>query len=172
MRDKFTVIKCRISIASWATTLFFRLLGVLLACIPQILNHIPSSVNSGCSNSAAGYGQSANSDLAAVWLFGTLGSSIILTALWRFVHCFRARIKASENGLHWRGIWKWKEARWDEITDTYRGMYTIIDGDYEYYYVNSPAGKLRFFGNQYTNSDELREYISLVPASSVINSLT
>lgn len=101
-----STIHCRPPRVHWIWALFPIVYGAAAAAV----SHAPTKAGPPSPTETAIW-----ETISAFCLLGALG-----TVLW----LVRACVSVDGNGLHWRGLGRWKTARWDEVRDYYEKLPT------------------------------------------------
>ncbi|MCW3058229.1 MAG: hypothetical protein JWQ02_50, partial [Capsulimonas sp.] len=125
-------IVCKANAGSWVLLLLFGVLGAgsLWAAYSCLFPTPPQQRDLGGA--------------AFLIVFGLL--FLIPSFIAAYWSC-RTRVEATEDGLRWRGLGKWKSAAWSEVRDFYR---LEPQKGQQFHVVETTAGKLHlsgFYGN-------------------------
>ncbi|MEO7719343.1 MAG: hypothetical protein ABIY70_24340 [Capsulimonas sp.] len=127
-----SLIVCKANASSWVLLLLFGALGAgILWAGYSSLNPTPPQQR----------------DLSGSAFLMLTGLLLLIPSLIAAYWTCRARVEATEDGLRWRGLGKWKSAAWSEVRDFYR---LEPQKGQQFHVVETAAGKLHlsgFYGN-------------------------
>jgi hypothetical protein len=142
--NSLPVVECRPNKSAWVGVVLFGLMGLFFLIGPILALEEPTSRP-----------PSILEVIGIIVLLGTLGSVMLLGAIWEALWLWRGVIVADHTGLRWRDVRKSYFATWPQVRDYYDETVRRRSAT-----VETEAGNLNISDNAMTNIGALREAIS------------